>query len=368
MKPEALSILFLPFFEGNPYQKNLARELSRLGYQIIPGKKIHTPWLFFKIAFQYKADIIHIHWTAPILLSTSRVRSCTKALLFCMQMLLLRTFQKKIVWTIHNLRNHDQRFPALEKTFQRLLSRICNDFIVHSISLKRKAIHHLKIRRHSRIHVIDHANYVEDYPNIISRSAARKKLHLPRNAFTLLMFGTIRRNKGLVNAVDTFSKYAAPDWALIVAGMPHDTEVINAIAKRKKLNVHTFFYHIPRDEVQNFFNACDVVLFPYEDVFTSGALHLAMSFKKAVIAPNHDYFKDLIGGTNNFLYGGGPIPGLREAMDTAYSKREKIPAIGWVNYQRIRDHTWERMASQTHRLYESLKKQDTKKRRGSSLD
>ncbi|WP_242482112.1 glycosyltransferase, partial [Trichormus variabilis] len=42
---------------------------------------------------------------------------------------------------------------------------------------------------------------------------------------------------------------------------------------------------VPSEKLQIYLNACDVVVFPYRDILTSGAVMLAMSFGRACIAP-----------------------------------------------------------------------------------
>jgi len=49
-------------------------------------------------------------------------------------------------------------------------------------------------------------------------------------------------------------------------------------------------------------NACDVVVFPYQEILTSGAVILAMSFGRACVAPRLGCIQDVLDDKGAFIY------------------------------------------------------------------
>ena len=79
-----------------------------------------------------------------------------------------------------------------------------------------------------------------------------------------------------------------------------------------------FLDFIPNENIQNFFNACDVFVLPYKDITTSGAALLAMSFGRPIIAPNISSFKELLSAENGVLYDTEKHDGLFSALNKAF--------------------------------------------------
>jgi len=66
--------------------------------------------------------------------------------------------------------------------------------------------------------------------------------------------------------------------------------------------ISLYLRYIEDNEVQVFFNACDIVVLPYLNILTSGAAVLALSFGRPVIAPDKGCIPELLNETMAFLY------------------------------------------------------------------
>jgi glycosyltransferase involved in cell wall biosynthesis len=134
-----------------------------------------------------------------------------------------------------------------------------------------------------------------DYPRITKRRTvtpeqAKTELGIEPSASVVLVFGTIKPNKRLDLAIDAVAKVrqSVPEITLVVAGKPQDQDVSEYIDQARKLglasNVLWRLGHVTDDELVRYFTAADVVLFPYQWIYQSGALVMAMSFGRPVIA------------------------------------------------------------------------------------
>jgi glycosyltransferase involved in cell wall biosynthesis len=189
-------------------------------------------------------------------------------------------------------------------------------------------------------------------------AACRSSLDVPQEARVILFFGLIRRYKGVDRLLAAFELLAkAEDLYLVIAGStaPELARELEATIERSEAKARIRFR--PRfssdPELAALLRMADVVVFPYEHVYQSSALLLAMSFGKAIIASD--------------------IPGLREYLDdgvegvlcdttkTTHLARE-ILALAREDTRRetlgaaaretsLESYAWEGIASQIEGLY-----------------
>ena len=78
-------------------------------------------------------------------------------------------------------------------------------------------------------------------------------------------------------------------------------------------------------------NACDVVVFPYRDTLTSGAVVLAMSFARACIAPRRGCLAALLDRAGGFLYDPDRSRWPRQRLAAGHRSRDQLPEMGRHN-------------------------------------
>ena len=87
-----------------------------------------------------KCRILHIHWVNLYagINEKKQALSLWKLLIFITDIFLVKLFRIKIVWTIHNLYNHECSRPYREQITRRFFSKIVDSIICHCDIAKNK--------------------------------------------------------------------------------------------------------------------------------------------------------------------------------------------------------------------------------------
>jgi len=96
-------------------------------------------------------------------------------------------------------------------------------------------------------------------------------------------------------------------------------------------------------------NASDVVVFPFQKIFTSGSVLLAMSFRKAVIAANLKFLDEVLAPDGRILYDPNDSDGLQGAMQRALSSDLRV--MGMQNRDKAKGFDWKVIGEQTLQVY-----------------
>jgi beta-1,4-mannosyltransferase len=349
----SLKVVFAPLYtQGNPYQTLLIEQLTSLGVQI-ELNSCDTLSLLSTIK-QRKANILHIHWLDTFFLRVSFFKSLFNLILFISQLLILRLINIKIIWTVHNIKNHRNQHLILDKIASRLVSRIAHGLIVHSETAKHEVVKTFRLEKDNKIFTIPHGNYIDIYKNNISQIEARKQLNIPCSNLVLLFFGSIHPYKGISQLIEAFKKLHYDDICLLIAGKPCNELMAAQLNKEAKDNKNIIFIpgFVSEEQVQLYMNACDVVALPYQEFLTSGAVILAMSFGKACIAPDKGYIGEVLSEQGGFLYDPDSEDGLLKALNSLIHKRTVISHMGKYNYKLASQWNWNYVAKLTLEVYE----------------
>ncbi len=353
-KMTSLTVVFAPWYtQENPYQTQLTEKLISLGVNIEPTS-CSTLNLLSTIK-QKKANILHIHWLDHFFLrKVSFFKSLLKLILFTIQLLILRLTNVKVIWTVHNLKNHRNQHLILDKLGSILVSRIAHGLIVHSESAKHEVMKTFYLRKDHKIFIIPHGNYIDIYENSISQVEARKQLNIPNSSLILLFFGLIHPYKGVLKLIEAFQKLKYDDVCLLIAGKPCDEVMAAQLSKEAEDNKNIKFISgfVKNEEVQVYMNACDLVALPYREFLTSGALILAMSFGKACIAPDKGYIGEVLNDQGGFLYDPDSEEGLLKALNSVVHQRSVLSNMGNCNYKLASQWNWNYVAKLTLNVYE----------------
>ncbi|ADU50768.1 glycosyl transferase group 1 [Thermaerobacter marianensis DSM 12885] len=358
-RPERLQVWMLPdYSEGNPYQRLLADALADLGVRVSLAKRLaDVPPPAGPGRPGDGPDVIHLHWTHGYMLDRWAWMTAVKGTRLVGWLAAMRRRGAAIVWTVHNLHDHDRRQPRLERFFHRRLVRLCDALIVHC-RYARDAVAGAfavpePLRR--RTFVMPHGHYVGVYGDVPSRDEARYRLGLERDAVVFLYLGAIRPYKGVPHLVRTFRRLDQAAVRLVVAGRPA-TEALRAeieAAAQSDPRIRLFLQHVPDDDVPIFMGAADAVVMPYEDIFTSGTVILAMSHGRPVIAPRRGCLAEVVDAEGGFLYPPADPAGLEQALRHALACRDQLPAMGRHNRERVAAWTWQAVALETKRAYQA---------------
>ncbi len=139
----------------------------------------------------------------------------------------------------------------------------------------------------------------DHYGKIESRETALAKLNLPINNKYILFFGFIRDYKGLDLLFDAFTNsfFRENNIKLLVAGEFYADEN-RYLQLIKDLNLEDLVIlkteYIPNDEVQNYFNAADIVAQPYKSATQSGVTQIGYHFNKPMLVTNVGGLSEII--------------------------------------------------------------------------
>lgn len=346
----SLKLIFWPLWIAeNPYQKLLIEQLEKLGVQM--GEENTRTILLIG---QQKPDILHLHWLHPYFQASNQLISLFNVVKFISKLALLRLAGIKIVWTAHNLKNHESLNPLSDKLCTTLVVRLCHAIIAHCESAKDEVITNFYLKNKDKIFVIPHGNYIDFYQNSISKAEARKELQISESTLLLLFLGGIRPYKGVPEMIESFKQLRQDGLQLLIAGKPLNKEFGELVQQKiaGQDNIKLIADFIPEAQVQVFMNACDVAVFPYRDILTSGAVVLAMSFGRACIAPRKSCMGEVLDRSGAFLYDPDVESGLLQAMSSAINMKADLVDMGKHNRQLAEQYSWERIAKMTLDVYQ----------------
>jgi len=281
-------VLMTPDYrKDNPYQHLLADALENLGASVrFPtGYRRVFPLRRMLPRSGPRPDILHLHWIAPYLKGKTAVAKAIYAVKLLVDLTLVQRAGVKLIWTIHNLVDHEQAHPGIELWLRRRLAALADGMIVHSEEARELVAATYRLRTHN-INVIPHGHYRDAYGPPMAANRARDQLGLPTDRHVFLFFGMIRPYKGFATLLSAWAK--SPDLqrhALVIAGRPHDEACRRRIeaAAAAADGIHLHLGHIPDAQVPLYFSAADTVVLPLERALTSGSLVLAHTFGCRVV-------------------------------------------------------------------------------------
>jgi glycosyltransferase involved in cell wall biosynthesis len=347
-----MKVLMLPYSRNNPYQRELTVALEKYGVDVTLCNFSVLP-LLRAVWVCGKPDILHLHWTDGFIVARNWPKTILKTLRFLIELLVVKALGVKVVWTVHNLSNHEKIKSSYESFVNRLLIHLYDQVIVHCSSSQKVVIRTFRLtdRLNDRVHVIPHGHYLDSYENRITRQDARVSLDYKEDTVLFLFFGNIRPYKGLFELIDAFHMIENPKAELLIVGKP-----LNDIIKEDLLNrcqadnrIRTCLQYVLENEIQIYMNAADVVIFPYTDILTSGTVLLAMSFGKAIVVPNIGCIPETLDIQGGFLYDPNDVNGLSRALKNVLSS--DLVAMGRHNRIKVENFGWDEIAKMTIKVY-----------------
>lgn len=347
-----MKVLFIPnYTEGNPYQRALAEHVSTddVDVHLTSGYPLSTARDILRV----RPDVIHVHWIGPFLVSEGRIASIAKASVFIAATLLAKTLGVSVVWTVHNILDHDRQNPRLELSFRQLYARLCHAIIVHCDAARQAVVSRYELDSDEKVFVVAHGNYADYYENTVDRTRARAELGVEDDETTFLHFGQIRPYKQVPHLIEEFSQLSDKNARLFIVGKPTEESEARGVkrASRSDSRITTEFAYVSDDELQVYLNAADAVVLPYRDVLTSGSAILAMTFDKPVIAPHIGCLPEFLDGENGqdeLLY---DPDDQRLADILRRSLRVDLEAIGARNGERAAALDWNEIGADTRAIY-----------------
>ena len=349
-------VLFIPTSNGNPYQAELSRNLNEHGINVIMRDESSVFPILRVILGTGKPDILHLHWTHTRLKSRNLFEHLIKGIRLISEILFLKILGVKIVWTVHNIVDHESEENRITTIIHRFLSNISNSLIVHCEQAKLAVKQTYKPLQSTKkkICVVPHGNYISSYQNNICREKARSLLGIEDSETVFGFFGNIRAYKGIFDLVHAFQELNKSGTRLLLAGKAGtraiEKELYRIANKDRRISVYLGF--IPDESIQIYLNCTDVMVLPFQKVLTSGSVLLAMSYGKPVIAPASGCLQEILDHNTNFLYKPNDVTSLICAMKK--SIKADLPKLGKYNFHIATLANWRISAERTADVYRTI--------------
>lgn len=275
-----------PSWRQNPYLNMLYLGVRSEGWTVDGSTNMDA--LTEAVRELTTGDVVHIHWTSPILHDSENATQAKQSFHRFVGLLDdLRASGAKLVWTVHNALAHDAAFPELEVALAQLLTERADKIVQINRRTRDVVAEYYEIPTEKLV-TLRHASYAGIYAEPPSRLDARARLGVAPGAAAVGFIGQMRGYKGiptLVEAMGHATRYV-DDLTLILAGKTPPADIAQ-IERSLPPGLPALRHHsfISDDEIATWYSACDVLVFPYERVLNSGSVLLAATFARPCILP-----------------------------------------------------------------------------------
>jgi len=271
--------------------------------------------------------VLHLHWLARVLRGvTSEAEGRDRVTSFLAALDTFLAAGGRLVWTVHNVLPHETRFPALDLELRRVVVARADVVHVLSAGTVEAAAPSYEIPAAKVLHVL-HPAYLGVYPDDVSDADARARNGIAPEDIVFGVVGKLRPYKGLDDLLDAFETLAAspPDARrrrLLIAGMPAADPSIEALLARSRAHPDVIVdaRHIPAEDLSVPLRASDVIVLPYRASLNSGALLLALSFGRPVIAAASPHVSETVGPDASITFD----PTARGALTAALRDADRL--------------------------------------------
>jgi glycosyltransferase involved in cell wall biosynthesis len=205
---------------------------------------------------------------------------------------LLKRKHTKIISIAHNVIPHEKRMG--DKILTSYFIKSADGFL----SMTQKVLNDLKKFDTNSPKILSPHPIYDNFGEIQPREKALHTLGFDASYRYILFFGLIREYKGLDLLLKAFSSddLSKKKIKLIIAG-----EYYSEQTRYQKLiddfqleeNIIQVNSYIPDSKVQQYFNACDLVVQPYKSATQSGVTQIAYHFNKPMIVTNVGGLKEM---------------------------------------------------------------------------
>ena len=333
----------------NPYAPLLSRALEKRDIHLELGDyDFRRSWLEEK---RGACSVLHLNWLHPFYRTDKLETTVERYAGFADSLSYARGLGYRIVWTVHNLYPHERPFPHVDHLGRLMVAGMADALIAHCEFAAEEASRSFFYNGH--VHVIPHGNFIDAFPNDVSRADARARLDVAPDAFAYLFFGNARGYKSVETLIDAFAEAAADDAVLLLMmrtsfDPEYADELQSRAARDERIRVFTSDY-FPEADFQYYLNSADVVVLPFSEVLTSGSAIAALSFGKPLIMPRRGCLPELVDDSMAILYDPADDRALAEAL--ARIRERDLETAGRAALDRARELDWNDIAGRIATVY-----------------
>ncbi|MCH3882199.1 glycosyltransferase [Tenacibaculum aquimarinum] len=173
----------------------------------------------------------------------------------------------------------------------------------------------------------------------------------PLKVMTFGKFGTYKKVESMIEAVEKVRKSSGLDLEIVIAGTdnPNVPGYLESVKERYKyVSQITFTGYVEENQVETLFNESAVVVFPYTSTTgSSGVLHQAGSYGKAVVMPNLGDLATLIEdeGYRGEFFEPESTSSLADAIEAIVTNNTYRVQLGDANYKAATAFPMERITN-----------------------
>ncbi|GEL95186.1 glycosyltransferase [Cellulomonas composti] len=290
------TLLAFPAWRDNPYLNLLYLAARGEGWDV-QGTTAHAE-LVRRVPALRAGDVLHIHWTQPVVQpATDEAEARERLDAFTEAVAAAGESGVHVIWTVHNSLPHELNYRQLELELAHRLGKLAHTIV----QLNAQTVAAVEDEYHLPAHkvvTLSHSSYTGVYPAVVGRAEARRTLGVPPLAPTIGFVGQIRPYKGITTllAAAALLGERTEDLTLLLAGKTRD-DVLPQIDAALPAGVRTVRHHdfVDDSDLQVWFRAADVMVFPYERVLNSGSVLLAATFGRPCILPREPHLVEEFG-------------------------------------------------------------------------
>jgi beta-1,4-mannosyltransferase len=272
----------------NPFNFLLSEAVAAQGCEVVDFDN--------RNGFVGSADVVHIHWPQEAARGRLR-RAMAKAVGLVLPLLLHRLRGARIVWTVHNVRGHDQNNPALERVLMWIVASMVHGVIFLTASTRAHAYKEIPKLASKPFAVIPHGLYGTQSER--TQAQARVLFGLSVRGRVIGFLGDIKRYKGLDLLIAAFEQTPPGAITLFVAGVFTSRSYGACVRERlgrlcERGNLVAFREtRLDNRALVDAIRACDVVVLPYDEIWNSGLALLVLENGVPILTSDAPVFRDL---------------------------------------------------------------------------
>ncbi len=272
----------------------------------IAGRKIRRAGRAMRHYRQWLAQIRRVRELAPDMVILGDVRFPFDLL----PLMLLARHTGAMIDICHNVRPFSTSGASAglfdrsrwREWFYRRIYRLFDRVFVHFPRNRDEFVESFNIPS-EKVGVIVHGNeeiFRELRAPDVDAAALRRRIGLSADEPVVLFFGTLSRYKGVDILIDAFPAIRDATGArLVLAGFPSpDFDVRAHEAQARSRGVEDAIVWVPEyvasGEVAAWMELASAIVFPYRDIYQSGALHIAQTFGVPIVATAIGAMQDVI--------------------------------------------------------------------------
>lgn len=285
---------------------------------------VEIAYFSWREALRGRYDVLHVHWPELLLRArTRRMRWAKRAALSAL-LLRLRLTHTPIVRTLHNVEPHESG-GRIEQRILRLLDARTTLFVRLNPTTERPT----SASRQAPLVTVLHGHYRDVF------SAHTRTKPVPG---ALLYFGIIRPYKNVEGLLEAFRQVDGGGLTLRVVGSPSAglrEPIEHAAALDPRVGLRLAF--VPDHDLVAEITAATLVVLPYTEMHNSGAMLVALSLDRPVLAPwtaVNQALADEVGEKWLTLYRGALttevlVSGLADAEALIGTDRPRLDGRDW---------------------------------------